>query len=367
MTLASIYGDNVLADSLRDENKRRMMLETWIERQPRLLVIMSDPAYANYLANHPSLGSTIVVHRYYRPDDHEFHRTWKGREYEWLQEHSANLDPKVWIQVLNEPDGWNSTQAVVEQVQFVLNVSAAAAHLGRKIVAFNYSKGNPNPTFIERGLFDAALTRLTVNGHALGLHFYFEEDAEKEAYTFRNLLSLWAGRLSIKQRRRLLLLVTEFGRDIGGGENDGWRATGWTEQEYAQRCIRAANHMARVWGQPVPVAVYCRGAGYGNKWRNFDTLDARDFHKILTEQGKVMFGMPKSYIRSGPAKVAALPARYIRLRSAPSTEGTTILGQVSVGHPVQVLETWARIRSCDGTEGWISLQGGKVELEFPEA
>lgn len=253
---------NVLAQTAAD----RGALTAWIaEEQPRALLVMDDINFARSLSRqYPHM---LIIHRRFQPDDARLHHRYTPAD--WIARIAGDGQRNVVVQCLNEPNGY-------EDLSLLAAWSAAAmkaAHeRGVRLALPNFAVGHPDEQAIRAGAFDEMIYAFgRYPGHILAVHEYFRDKPEAEPWHVGRVRALLErfDRLNVQ---RPVVVVTECGRDIGGGKHDGWRDTGWTESEYANRLLEMARVHAR--SGVYASCVFGYGRGFGDGWQSFNVEGA---------------------------------------------------------------------------------------------
>jgi hypothetical protein len=298
-----------------------------------------------------------VVHRAYRPDDHELDLRTRPREFVNTLRPYTN----VAHQVLNEPDGHNP-ERVPGLVAWLSEVMQVAATRGIRLCVGNFGVNQPDVALINSGMFDLLLVELARHRgqHVLGLHEYFQDQPQREPNRIGRL-EAWNARAVRIGLSPPQIVLTEVGRDIAGGY-DGWRAAGWTEADYAARLILAAS----VWRRSPNVigsCIFAHGPGFNQRWQTYSVQGALALRQILASDNL------RDYPSAGPSwdfgrPVAAIirtPETGARFRALPSLNGT-ILDVLRTGDRVTVYPnisppitgyTWYKLEH-DGKAGYVA-------------
>ncbi len=164
---------------------------------------------------------------------------------------------------LNEP-GVTDADYIARLVDYELYRTQILNSRGLGAVVLNLSVGWPQE--LEGGTIDwepfRELLEDLSNGNYLGLHEYWLPSGPRHPDSYQHR----AGRLG-RCPFEVPILVTECGVDIGGGQDDGWRAQGLTVEQYVSQLGQYRDMLAtdaRVKGATIFT--------YGNKgeWAQFD-------------------------------------------------------------------------------------------------
>lgn len=330
-------GLNVLAQTVTD----RQALEYWIaHQQARAVLIMDDPALAAALAwKYPAL---LVIHRAWRADDASLHLTMTPQAF---IDSVRDIGRRgVVVQALNEPAENDTLPRLAVWCADVMRLAAAA---GIRLALPNFAVGNPTEEAIRRGRLDALVTAFGRHrGHLLAVHEYFQQSAVDEPWHVGRVSTLLS-RFDMLRIPRPITIITEAGRDIGGGRGDGWRDTGWGEGRYADLLINmAAMHEVRAGAYAALVFGY--GRGFGDHWQSFNVEGAGDVLRRMAEHNAVVR-------RGDTGWRTAIVRSPVRLRQLPSTHSPTV--QVLPLAPgTRITRSAATIRREGWT--WTELEGG---------
>lgn len=193
------------------------------------------------------------------------------------------VDGAVTVQLLNEPQGHAALQPLAKWIAEVIRIIPTHVTL----VCANFAVEHPDSLRVIAGEFDEAIKAIAASRHWLGLHEYFQSDPlvapdrDSRVGHFR----VFDQRVSLINKvidtplPPLKIVLTEYGRDIGGGQGragDGWRNAGWSADEYANRLINGVQDIHSKRQPPIPVCVFARGGGFdlgdgkGRAWESFD-------------------------------------------------------------------------------------------------
>jgi hypothetical protein len=319
--------------------------------------VVARPPYALVMDNLEIAGrirmaspDTQIVCRKYRPDDHKLHETTSPAEFL----NSVSDVPQSYIvQAGNEPGGDMRALAA-----WTAELIAKANVLGRRLAVCSFSVGNPDEDQIAAGWYDPILRGLAGSRHVLSLHEYFHDKPAEEPY--------FVGRYGHFLRRadqlgisRPVVVITEHGRDLGGGPEDGWRGQGWSEADYARRLDEAQTVYAP---DGITACVFSYGAGFDQRWQSFNVEGAPD---LLRAMEAMNVGREDDDVAGPPgwktAKTKA-PGVKVNMRSAPSLTAP-VVRTVQTGdwlHPSGVPvqsggHAWQRVNDENCLTGWVSL------------
>lgn len=357
------FGLNILAQYVRDRNA----LMAWLNAaNPAACVVMDDANLTQQVKK--ALPVTTVIHRAYNPNDS---RWWTAVNAQtWVDAHVGFAANGVVVQCLNEPVLDNAGMTWLEQVCALCPPDVALA-------LPNFAVGNPYEGDILNGKYDRLLRLVCGTRHILALHEYFHDDPAAEQPWLCGRYAYWQRRareLGLPEPR---IVITEHGRDIGGGRHDGWQDAGWSQEQYCNRLLDAQED---VYLNAVPVCVYCWGTGANNDWLSFDIQDAGTLQKMLInwnenhpiQEQPPMPNVPPPTTGGVNATLTKMPGSYVNFRIQPNSSapdvGDAYKGDDGVYYPDAISGGWGYFRRSDGTEGWISLQNGAVAftVDAPE-
>jgi hypothetical protein len=213
---------------------------------------------------------TTIIHRKYRTDDHKLHETISPTEF---LDSVADVPAAFICQCLNEPGGDQAQLA-----QWCAALIRLADLRGRRLALPNWSVGNPDDEMIAAGVYDPLLKALADSGkHLLATHEYFHDKPAEEWY-FVGRYHHFLRRADTLGISRPEIVITEHGRDLGGGTNDGWRGQGWSEADYARRLDEAQTVYAP---DGITACVFSYGAGFDQRWQSFNVEGAPDLLRAM--------------------------------------------------------------------------------------
>lgn len=331
----------------------RLGFVQWIaQSKPAAVLVMDTPEIAQSIRG--LSPQSIVIHRTYNQNDNH----WEDilTPCQWLDAHASFAKNGVLLAVFNEPSPGN----IPKFLNWLVELMTLASRANIVLVVANFSVGNPDEKLIKSGTYDALLKALSISHHYLGLHEYFRVNPIEEPYLIGRY-KLWQARADVLGIQRPKIIITEHGRDLGGGKNDGWRGQNWSEDFYFLLLSQAQ----QVYGN-IPVCIFCYGHGAGNSWSSFDIEHAETLKKLITQYGA---DHPMTQTTKVPiptdnpvsATVSIIPGSYINIRDNPNGND---IGDLRVGDEV----TYFPQSPSDGSvyvhskivNGWVNMQGGAV-------
>lgn len=299
------FGLNVLAQPGID----RAALLKYVDRaKPGMMVVMDDTALAQDIRARNPRG--LTVHRSYAPHDDRWHEVVTPKEF--LDAHKPTAANGVVCAVYNEPSGAGLFAASTWIEQLILSCPPDMT-----LATPNMAVGNPSEDEILAGKYDRILRAICGSRHYLALHEYFNTDPLAETPYYCGRFTFWLRRARQLGLPAPKIIITEHGRDVGGGDKDGWRDTGWSEDAYFARLVQSRELYKP---HAIPVAVYCYGAGFSQRWQSFNVEGATTLlDKMASYEETVMPDTP-----TPPEGIRAVVnvRDGIRLRQAPG--GVTI-------------------------------------------
>lgn len=344
------FGLNILAQYVNDQ----AALMAWLlNAKSAATVVMDSPSLAASIKR--ALPDTTVIHRSYHPHDAKFYETLTPQQF--LAAYAPSAAEGVALQVLNEPSP-GDVPAFLTWLEGV--VAACPANV--TLVLANFAVGNPYEKDILAGVYDRLIKLVATTRHKLGLHEYFRVNPTGEHPWYCGRFEFWderAKQLGYADFARNHIVITEHGRDWGGGPLDGWRNTGWTEQRYFDLLASAQTIYAPY---DVPVCLFCWGTGAGGDWTSFNIQDAATLQRLLSQynQEHTVADSPTYPDGTKPIDAEVALAYGITLRARPSTGGMIIRSLVE-GERVTVYEQpsiwrdgyyWLRVHTTAGEDGW---------------
>lgn len=356
-----MIGLNILAQTVAD---RERLLRRLGQDVHRSVLVMDEPNFAARIAG--ALPHLRVVHRATTSGqmdkelDKQFHL--KITPEAFLLTY-AQIDRRLLVQAMNEP----STDSSIRQLQAWLADLMDKTPADQKLVVGNFSVGNPSEKAIQAGDWDVLLRKLAGSRHYLGLHEYFRQDGTKEPWHVGRFEE-WLKRADALKIARPRILITEFGRDVGGGEQDGWRDQGWSAKEYADKCIAAARQYYDQYG--IDALVFCYGSGGNNRWQSFnvegedafmDAIAAHNAAQVTAPRppAPAVPPAPETLGQPAPGYVSRTATNYgVNVRKTPTTTAE-IVGLLKVGDVVSFRpKLWSDSghdwRRLEQPAGWIS-------------
>lgn len=324
----------------------------------------------------------VIVHRHYLDldnngdgDEDELYK--RIAPDAWLNIVQAEGANGVLLQYHNEPV---ITASTVDD--FVANNVALikAAHARKLHVAVGaFSVANPAEKLITSGAFDPMLLALDADD-ALLLHEYFikRPTDESEHGFLCGRVEWWLERMVLLKCRCRTVVIGEYGRDLGGGQHDGWRdqkdekGNPWTPEHYAALLLEGMDEiylpLAKQYGFRILVDVFCAGSGYG-RWTSYNVEGEQKIYQPLTRWNKEHpmtqnVNVPAPTSGGVDGKLSKLPGNFVNLRDQPYASahdvGDLHLNDVVVYYPDAPSDGWIYVQPFNGTPGWVSLQAGAV-------
>ena len=320
-------------------------LLNWIAAaRPKFVLVMDNADLATRVT---MLGPT-VIYRHWRSDDAALHETTTPQQFLLSIAHY----PASWvIQALNEPQGDQRTLAA-----WCAELIARADVQGRRLALPNWSTGNPDPEAIADGLYDPLWRALAASGrHLLGVHEYAKESPAREPWHVGRYQAILR-RFDALGLKRPEIVVTEHGRDLGGGKGDGWKSV-FTETEYAGFLAEAQQVYS---ADGITACVFSYGSGFG--WDSFNVEGATELLRRMAAMNGDEAMVP-GYRRA----TTKTPNTRVNLRAAPSIKAG-VVAQISTGDYVKPLGnavkadgyTWQLLAldkdAASHVHGWAALE-----------
>ncbi len=331
-----MIGLNVLGFTVSDQ----VQLVEWVATaRPPYTLVMDDLKLADRLA---TLGTQLVFRRYREGDD-AYHVRIDPADFLMLH---ADVPTSYVLQALNEPGGDQAQLA-----EWCAALIKLADAVGRRLALPNWSVGNPSDEAVAAGGYDALWHAMARSGrHFLGVHEYFHDDPRTEPWHIGRFAAI-VDRFVALGYKPPRVLVTEHGRDLGGG-HDGWR-TVFTEAEYIERLKWAQATYDRY--QAVPL-VFGFGSGFNNRWQTYNVEGAKEVLKAMADMNQTgPIGWKRAVtkklgasvnVRSGP-RLSALPIGALVTGQWAKPDGTTVKADGL---------TWQPVRLEDCRRGWCALE-----------
>lgn len=352
--MGGILGLNILAQTVYDRAKLSAYLQ---QARPALVVVMDDVGLARQFKH--ALPNMLVVHRRSHPDQHHWHEKMPAAQ--WLADHRADAGDGLILQCFNEP-GTQDYKALADWCVELMQLSDSE---GVPLALPNFSVGNPNERRIQAGEFDDLLKAFAkYPRHYLALHEYAQANPSLEQPYHIGRYREWIARAQTLGILPPRILITETGRDVGGGHRDGWRSV-LTEAQYVTFLHRLVDAYRP---DNIPTAIFCYGTGGGGDWQYFDLQGADAVLAALPIIGKPQEqATPMPDYPFPPDSAAwqrgtfASRADYANVRAQPSTSAT-IAGRLDktpqagawvATDVVEAAGTWHALKLDSGTQGYV--------------
>jgi hypothetical protein len=269
-----MFGLNILAQTVGD---RQHLLNYLEQTKPRSVVVMDDLGFA--LAVRKTTPQTTVVYRSYDPHDHESH--YQVAAADWFAQHAPLAQEGLVLQVLNEPNGYGDLQPLVK---WCVEIMMLAAQQNIRVCLPNFAVGHPKEDFGAE-LDDLLRAFDRYPQHILGVHEYAQNSTRDERPYRIGRFSTILRRADALGLRRPQVIVTEHGRDVGGGVNDGWRGLGLSEEAYSSFLTDCSDIYNEY---DASACIFCYGIGADARWRSFDVEHAETLLDKLAAFNKIV-------------------------------------------------------------------------------
>lgn len=319
-----MIGINLLAQFLQDRNGVFTYLTTL---KPPAVVVMDDMPFATEVKR--ILPNCLVVHRSWHPDDAEFHLKWSPDQF--AAAYLTNVPSGIIVQCLNEPYGYAN---LIQLGNWCKTVMGIATSRNIRLCLPNFGVGNPLEDVAQLDGLWRAFQQYPQ--HVLSVHEYFQWDPTLEPYhtgRFKAIVTRFQ-QLGIPAPK---IIISEAGRDVGGGVDDGWR-TVFDEPTYATKLKQQAEIYRNT--AVMGMCVFCMGKGGGDRWRNFDFETAGIVKQTLVDYNRSLpvTLLPKPDLTPlHQATVVAAASIGSNVRDSADTSGA-IVKQLFAGNTIQISE-----------------------------
>lgn len=242
------------------------------------VLIMDNPARAQAIKR--LLPNAAVVHRTYSPHDPHWHDrradgSWTFPPTQWIADHRGTVGNGVYLQVFNEPAPVN----VDAFLNWIEEVVAAAPDVPLALPA--WAVGNPHDKDITAGKYDRLLRVICGTHNALLGHEYFKDDPQAEYPWLCGRFEFWLDRAEALDLPPPTILIGEWGRDVAGGLNDGFRGAGWSPAYYGRLLVDT--HRAIYLPHRVRTMVFGCGRGANGRWQSWNIEGEQDILDPIAE------------------------------------------------------------------------------------
>lgn len=303
--------------------------------------------------------SMNVVLRMYYEQDHDW-RAYSASG--WMAAFGGQSADGIILQYLNEPTGYGTRSDMEALTQRCMEVAVMARSQGVRLALPNFAVGHPDTAHIESGVFDPLIRELARGFHVLGLHEYAQQSADEAHHITR--YRAWFERAAQIGVARPRIIITETGRDVGGGYGDGWRAV-MNDAQYAVLLRGIAQRYAP---DGVSACIYGYGFNHDPKWHNFDVSAAPGLLDRLVAERVPLSGSPSSPppppVQTGAGYIQT-PGAWVNVRSAPVIAANNVIGRAFDNQPVRVIRDagdWIELEVVTITRGFVSKQNGRVRI-----
>lgn len=353
--MSGILSVNILTQFLQDPNGVLPFLEVL---KPTAVLVMDSMGIAQQIKQR--LPNCIVIHRTWHPRDHEFPNEVQP---EWfIQNYCQNVPAGIVVQCCNEPTGYGNLAGNALWFKTVMDLSPVPLALP------NWGVGHPREDFGTD--LDPMLLAFGRNPeHLLAVHEYFQQEpAGEQPFHIKRFQSIITRcqQLGIPPPK---IVVTEAGRDVGGGARDGWRGTGWSEVTYGAKLQQQATLYKNT--PVVGMCVFCMGKGGGSMWESFDFETAGTVKQMMIDwngANPMTNTIPAPTTGGVRAKLTAVPAgvTYRNIRNQPDGTdiGDLLVGDEVIYYPQATSGTWVYVNPINqvprpagrqpAVDGWTS-------------
>lgn len=352
-----MFGVNCLAQTVADRTRALANIQ---RLQPRAVVVLDDTAFAQSVRQ--ALPNTLVILRNYHPDDSQWHKKLSAAQ--WFTTYAPFAQNGLILYCFNEPNGYEDLRGLAAWCAQVIDIASAN---NVRLCLPNFSVGHPDETRVNAGELDALLQAFHRHPeHFLGLHEYAQQSTVTERPYIIGRYNILLRRCDTLGLRRPKVIMTEYGRDVGGGPNDGWKGVPFTEQEYYDFLVGGADAYTP---NDVPVCIFCYGPGFGGRFASFDIEGANDLidqlvayndaTRIITEP----VPKPTNATRAVPVRVILPTGSAVNVRVGPGTNYSVTAqvrnGDVIAYYPDNTIRggayTWAYVEN-QVLNGWSALE-----------
>lgn len=272
------FGANILPQFLTHDEK--LAVRRWIknELRPPEVVVMDDFGFAQDVVQDTG-RATEVIYRAWDRRDHEWHNFQSAEEI--YARHRPFMQPGIWAQVWNEPMGYADLQLIGTVTAKLCEWSqrdTPVQHRGRMGLALpHWAVGHPEDARIDAGEYDAGLIAIArykqrFCGHEYAIASTVDEQPFRIGRIERSLQR--AARIG-NPIAGAMVSISEFGRDVGGGVEDGWQMV-FAPDEYLIFMKGAFPTYKRLGIRCVHP--FCVGRGADGNWRYFNIWG----HPVIT-------------------------------------------------------------------------------------
>lgn len=245
--------------------------------------------------------------------------------------------PGVFVQAMNEPVV--TAQNVQRFLTWNLAVIEQAKSTGRRVAVGTFSVGNPHESLIQTGAFDPLIRALDWD-RVLMLHEYFYDSPAREYPWLGGRVAFWLERAREIGHPIRRVFIGECGRDVGGGESDGWNDTGWTDEQYVDRLgamMTIYDRLSAEYGVQIEAMIFCAGRGYEGRWQSFNVEGVDtvyDFCKAYNRDALIVTvedeGMSFDWGEMREQIAVAVEGGSVNIRPEPNTSQLPV-GSLRVG------------------------------------
>lgn len=297
---------------------------------------------------------------------------------QWIERFGAFAADGITLQCLNEPHGY---QHVDEGAKYLKELGAWCIDVMRRarsrhirLCLPNFAVGHPDLSQIASiyKTFDPLLIEFTAGNHILGLHEYAVSSADETHHITR--YRAWLQRCADLRITYPKIVITETGRDVGGGYDDGWRKH-LSDAKYAD-LLKSMG--AKYASDGVAACIFGYGFDGDGRWHQFDVSFANELLERLVADRIMLNTFPPVEPPKPPPDewregFLQLPTgvRALNLRTEPVIVPSTKISEVTDNHPMRYRlrpDGWYDVEFTTTYRGVISSLDGTVTFsDEPDA
>lgn len=264
-------------------------------------------------------------------DDNDFYNKWNHKAL--VDKLHNECSPECLIQIGNEPP--------VNQLDRLINFTRDSAEYaynryGRRIVAYNFSVGNPEINQFYK--ISRSADEIIRYGAIVGIHEYYDKIPNIEGW-----LLFRSDRLLIKNE----IVITEFGYTKDLNPYIGWKDN-ISAREYANHIDFSYNEYKK---RNIDICMFSLG-----DWQNFNVGHNDELYKYFIKR---FYKNANRYLF-----IKKIPGTYVNVRTSKDLKSTkNIIGRLRVGDILFGMPEVSFYRVRYGNRlGYISMQGGNVVM-----
>lgn len=339
---------NILAQFLTPDEK--LACRQYIKNvlRPNTVLVMDDFNMARDIVQDTG-GATTVIYRAWDINDHRWHEFQSAEQI--YERHRPFMQPNIYSQIWNEPSGYANLRPIGEITAKLCEWADGDVPrlVNSGIVLPGWAVGHPDEKRMESGEYDAGLVAIHKYQRVALLHsheYAIRSTVDEQPYRIGRIEnSLKRAAFIGKPIHGERVVIGEYGRDFGGGVEDGWQMV-FTPDEYLLFLLGGMPTYRRLGVRCV--MIFCVGKGANGMWRYFNVWGYATILNGIAQYNREHEDMPQidemvlaevtaAYVDSNPQNSGSA------IRSQPGTSaGIAIVGRLHKGDRIRISKIYVQ-------------------------